>query len=76
MDNKTRGSLKKKLTKEEYHVCFEKGTEPPFSGKYYKNEENGIYKCVVCGAWLFSSDAKFDSGTINSLALDFKPSSA
>ena len=59
----TKASLKKKLTKEEYHVCFEKGTEPAFSGKYYKNKADGMYKCVVCGANLFSSDAKFDSGT-------------
>lgn len=63
MDNKVKGFLKKKLTKEQYHVCFEKGTEPPFSGKYYKNKADGIYKCVACSASLFSSDAKFDSGT-------------
>lgn len=54
---------KKKLTPQQYHVCFEKGTEPAFSGKYYKNTEDGIYKCVVCGQDLFSSEAKFDSGT-------------
>lgn len=56
-------NYKKKLTPKQYHVCFEKGTEPPFSGKYYKNKDDGMYKCVVCGANLFSSDAKFDSGT-------------
>lgn len=55
--------IKKKLTPEQYNVCFEKGTEPPFSGKYYKNKADGMYKCVVCEASLFSSDAKFDSGT-------------
>lgn len=54
---------KTKLTPQQYHVCFEKGTEPAFSGKYYKNKKDGMYKCVVCGANLFSSDAKFDSGT-------------
>ncbi len=55
--------LKKKLTKEEYHVTQEKGTEAPFTGKYYKETAKGMYKCKVCGNSLFASDAKFDSGT-------------
>jgi len=55
--------MKKKLTPEQYNVCFLKGTEPPFSGKYTHNKEPGLYACVVCGARLFSSDSKFDSGT-------------
>ncbi len=55
--------LKKKLSQEQYNVCFLKGTEPPFSGKYADNHQPGMYKCVVCGQELFSSDAKFDSGT-------------
>ena len=54
---------KNKLSPEQYNVCFEKGTEPPFSGKYYKHDEDGIYKCAVCNESLFSSDTKFDSGT-------------
>jgi peptide-methionine (R)-S-oxide reductase len=54
---------KKKLTSEQYDICRMKGTEPPFSGKYYNSKEKGIYKCICCGAELFSSDAKFDSGT-------------
>lgn len=54
---------KRRLTQEQFHICFEKGTEPPFSGKYYKNKDGGMYKCIVCEADLFSSDAKFDSGT-------------
>ncbi len=54
---------KKNLTPEQYNVCFLKGTEPPFSGKYVNNHETGMYECVVCGTPLFSSDAKFDSGT-------------
>jgi len=54
---------KKKLTPEQYNVCFLKGTEPPFSGKYTDNKEPGIYNCVVCGTPLFSFDAKFDSET-------------
>lgn len=54
---------KNKLTPEQYNVCFEKGTEPPFSGKYYKTTDDGMYRCVVCDQPLFSSDTKFDSGT-------------
>ena len=40
-----------------------KGTEPPFTGKYYKTKDRGVYQCAICGNELFSSDAKFDSGT-------------
>lgn len=55
--------MKKKLTPEQYNVCFLKGTEPPFSGKYTHNKEPGTYVCAVCGSELFSSDTKFESGT-------------
>lgn len=55
--------LKKKLTHDQYNVCFLKGTEPPFSGKYTNNHKPGMYNCVVCGTPLFSSRAKFDSVT-------------
>lgn len=55
--------MKAKLTPEQYNVCFLKGTEPPFSGKYTDNKQPGAYVCVACGAALFDSDAKFDSGT-------------
>lgn len=55
--------LKNKLTEEEYKVLREKGTEAPFSGKYVNAKEKGTYHCKVCGHALFSSDAKFDSGT-------------
>lgn len=53
----------KKLTPEQYNICFLKGTEPPFSGKYYDHHAAGMYICVNCGTPLFSSDTKFDSGT-------------
>ncbi|MEK7517899.1 MAG: peptide-methionine (R)-S-oxide reductase MsrB [Patescibacteria group bacterium] len=52
---------KKKLTPEEYNVLREKGTEAPFTGKFYKNFEKGVYMCGACGQQLFSSDTKFDS---------------
>lgn len=55
--------LRKKLTPEQYHVLREKGTEAAFTGKYYNEHAEGMYKCAVCGVELFSSDAKFDSGT-------------
>lgn len=54
---------KHKLTPEQYNICFLKGTERPFSGKYTDNHEPGTYHCVVCGNELFKSDTKFDSGT-------------
>lgn len=51
------------LTPEQFHICREKGTEPPFSGKYLDNKEPGIYRCACCGAELFDAETKFDSGT-------------
>lgn len=51
------------LTPEEYAVLREKGTEAPFSGEYVHEKADGTYECKVCGNPLFSSDAKFDSGT-------------
>ena len=54
---------KKELNPEEYHITRKKGTEPPFTGKYWNSKEKGIYICLCCGNELFSSDTKFDSGT-------------
>ncbi|MCI0533541.1 peptide-methionine (R)-S-oxide reductase MsrB [bacterium] len=51
------------LTRQEHHIIREKGTETPFSGKYWNMHEKGSYMCRACGAMLFSSDTKFDSGT-------------
>ncbi len=52
-----------KLDPELYRIAREKGTEPAFSGKYLNEHSKGMYRCAVCGAELFSSDTKFDSGT-------------
>lgn len=54
---------RKKLTPEQYRVLREKGTEAPFFGKYVYEKKDGTYNCAACGNPLFSSDAKFDSGT-------------
>jgi peptide-methionine (R)-S-oxide reductase len=55
--------FKEKLTQEQYYVCREHGTERAFTGKYWNEHRDGVYKCVACGQPLFSSDHKFDSGT-------------
>lgn len=60
---KTEDEWKEKLTLEQYRVLREKGTEAPFSGKLLHADKDGVYTCVACGNPLFSSDAKFDSGT-------------
>jgi len=51
------------LSPEEYAVTRKKGTERAFTGRYWNNHEDGLYKCVCCGTPLFRSDEKFDSGT-------------
>lgn len=63
MDKRLIEERKNKLTTEQYNICFLKGTEPPFSGKYTNNKKPGMYSCVVCMTPLFSSDSKFDSKT-------------
>jgi peptide-methionine (R)-S-oxide reductase len=60
---KTEEEWKKQLTPEQYKIMREKGTEAPFTGKYLDTKEKGMYKCAACGNSLFSSDAKFESGT-------------
>ena len=54
---------REKLTPEQYAVCRLKGTERPFTGALYHNHDEGTYTCAACGEPLFSSDAKFDSGS-------------
>jgi peptide-methionine (R)-S-oxide reductase len=68
--NQTNGTIvksdaewKQTLTPEQYRITRQCGTEPPFSGKYWNAKEKGTYVCVACGAELYSSDTKFDSGT-------------
>lgn len=55
--------LKEKLSPNAYRITQEGGTEPAFTGKYYKNKDSGIYHCVCCEVPLFSSKEKYDSGS-------------
>jgi len=60
---KTEEEWKKQLSPEQYYVTRHAGTEPAFTGKYWKIKDKGTYHCVCCGAPLFTSDTKFESGT-------------
>lgn len=60
---KTDDEWRTKLTSEQFHVARKKGTEPAFRNEYWDNHEKGTYRCVCCGAELFDSDTKFESGT-------------
>ncbi len=61
--NKSDEEWRRELTPEQYAVCRGKGTERAFTGAYWNNHETGMYHCVACGAPLFSSETKFESGT-------------
>ena len=61
--HKSEAEWREQLTPEQYYVTREKGTERPFTGEYNNHKEQGVYKCVCCGAELFSSDTKYESGT-------------
>ncbi len=59
---KTDEEWRETLTPEQYYVTRQKGTERPFTGQYYKNKDEGVYRCVCCGNELFTSEQKYDSG--------------
>ncbi len=58
---RTEAEWKKILTPEQYHILRQKGTDRPFTGKYYLTNDKGVYHCAACGNELFTSDMKFDS---------------
>jgi peptide-methionine (R)-S-oxide reductase len=60
---KTERDWREKLTDEQYRVTRQKGTEPAFTGAYWKTKAPGMYECICCGEPLFDSETKFDSGT-------------
>lgn len=60
---KSEEEWRKELTPEQFHVMREAGTEPAFTGKYYKTKDSGTYVCAACGQPLFNSETKYESGT-------------
>ena len=61
--NRTDDEWRAQLTPEQFEITRRKGTERPFTGKYYEHKDQGVYRCVCCGNELFSSDTKYDSGS-------------
>jgi peptide-methionine (R)-S-oxide reductase len=62
-DTEADTNLRSRLSDEQFEVTQLKGTERPFTGKYVDHKDDGVYRCVCCGAQLFSSDHKYDSGS-------------
>jgi len=60
---KTEAEWKTELSEEQFRICRKKGTERAFTGAFWDHHDSGVYCCVCCGAGLFSSNDKFDSGT-------------
>jgi peptide-methionine (R)-S-oxide reductase len=60
---KTDAEWRAQLDEEQFEVARKKGTERAFTGKYWDNHDDGVYKCVCCGQELFSSETKYESGT-------------
>ena len=61
MNKLNKNELSKKLTSDQFNITQNKGTEPPFTGKYLNNKQAGSYICICCGTELFSSEHKYDS---------------
>lgn len=62
-DKQAEHEWREKLTPEQFNVCWRKGTEAPFTGKYVDCKKEGIYHCICCGNPLFDADTKYDSGS-------------
>ena len=61
--NKSDAQWREQLTPEQYRITRQAGTEPAFTGEYYNHKGKGVYRCICCGAPLFSSEEKYDSGS-------------